>query len=207
MCVFTPRKSGFFISMFTGIISHTGTVTKKSSGALAVATEPDFVKNLKDGMSVAVNGVCLTITAYRKNSFNVDVMPETMKRTSMDTIRPGMLVNLEFPATPQTFLSGHLVQGHVDGVAKLTHISKEGSAYLLTFSASSPLSRYIVEKGSVALNGISLTVIDARKASFTVGIIPHTWKETMLHTIQVGDIVNVETDVIAKYLEKLINKK
>jgi riboflavin synthase len=193
--------------MFTGIISHVGVVARASDARLAVAADRDVMKRLKIGASISVQGVCLTVAARRGNVFEAAVMPETAARTNLPLLRPRALVNLELPATPETFLSGHIVQGHIDGEATLTRIERDGNARVLTFSVPSALSKYIVEKGSIALNGISLTVIDARAKTFTVGIVPHTWKTTMLHAMRVGDHANAEADVVAKYVGKFAKKR
>ncbi len=194
--------------MFTGIITHVGTVFSKTETGLVLKADKDLLKRLEKGTSVAVDGICLTVVApRRKNSFEVEVMPETAKKTNLHYLRPGDLVNLELPATANSLLSGHIVQGHIDGTAKLRSILREGNSRILKFFIPSFLSRYIVEKGSVAVNGISLTVMEAKKNYFTVGIIPHTWANTMLHTIKAGDVVNVEVDILAKYVEKLLKKK
>jgi len=192
--------------MFTGIITNLGTVYQKTATGLIIKTGKDFLVKLKKGDSVAVDGICLTVVACGKHSFETDVMPETVSKTNIQYLKQGDLVNLEMPATANSFLSGHLVQGHVDGVGRLQSIVKENNSYILKFSLPPALSKYVVEKGSVAVNGISLTVIKITKNYFTVGIIPHTWEETMLRTIKVGDVVNLETDIIAKYLEKLLKK-
>jgi len=193
--------------MFTGIITHIGTVSSKTKTGFVVKTAPDFLRKIENGTSVAVDGICLTVTNYRKNSFDVDVMPETVQRTNVQYLHSGNLVNLELPMTAQTFLSGHIVQGHIDGVAILKEIVEQGNSRLLKFWISPALAKYIVEKGSITVNGISLTVIKAEKNYFTVGIIPHTWNKTMLYTIKVGATVNIELDILAKYIKKLIKKE
>src|SRR3989344_2905458 len=189
--------------MFTGIITHLGTVFNKTETSLIIKTDKDFLTRLEKGTSVAVDGICLTVVTYNKNSFKVNMMPETVNRTNIQYLQSGNLVNLELPTTPNSFLSGHIVQGHVDGTGRLQGIIKKNNSYILKFSISNSLSNYVVEKGSITVNGISLTVIKSAKNYFTVGIIPHTWAKTMLHTIKVGDFVNVEVDIFAKYVAKL----
>lgn len=190
--------------MFTGIITHLGTVKKREGALFSIATDHDVISKLEKGTSIAVNGVCLTVLEKPTTDiFSVEVMPETQKKTAMQTLSENDVVNLELPATTQTFLSGHIVQGHVDTTAKITNITPEGNSYLLTFEIKPEYTKYIIEKGSITINGISLTIISVTNKQFTVGIIPHTWKNTMLHTTKVGDSVNLEVDVLAKYLEKI----
>ena len=193
--------------MFTGIITNLGTVFNKTKTSLIVKTDKDFLTRLEKGTSVAIDGICLTVVTYNKNSFEVNVMSETANRTNIQYLQSGNLVNLELPPTANSFLSGHIVQGHIDGTGRLQGLTKKTNGRILKFSIPNSLSKYIVKKGSIAVNGISLTVIEVAKSYFTVGIIPHTWKKTMLHTIKVGDVVNVEIDILAKYVEKLLKKK
>ena len=190
--------------MFTGIITHLGTVIKKTETSLTIKTDAPLIKKLSDGTSIAVSGICLTVVSTDKDTFSINFMPETAKKTNISSLKMGNEVNLELPATAETLLSGHIVQGHVDAVAKITAITKEGNSRIFTFAIPEELSKYIVEKGSISVNGISLTIISVKKDSFTVGIIPHTWEHTMLHAASVGDFVNIEVDALAKYIEKLI---
>ncbi|OGG20721.1 riboflavin synthase subunit alpha [Candidatus Gottesmanbacteria bacterium RIFCSPHIGHO2_02_FULL_40_13] len=191
--------------MFTGIISHLGKLTKAENPVFTFSAPKTFCASLKKGTSIAVNGTCLTVTSKpRSNAFSVEIIPETLKRTMPGKLKVDDLVNLELPVTANTLLSGHIVQGHVDGTGKVEEIKKEGNSRLFTIKIPSRLSKYIVEKGSIAVNGVSLTVIDIGDNFFTVGIIPHTWDKTMLYTIKSGDYVNIEVDILAKYLEKLI---
>lgn len=192
--------------MFTGIITNLGKISKREKNSLSVKANKNLIRKLSKGLSLAINGVCLTVTSKSKNGFNIDFIPETEARTNIKYLKRGNLVNLELPATPNTFFSGHLVQGHIDAVAKLEAMVKNGNSYILKFTTHPSLSKYIVIKGSIAINGISLTVIKSGKKYFTVGIIPYTWKETMLHTIKIGDFINVEVDILAKYLERLVKK-
>ncbi len=192
--------------MFTGIITHVGKVSEKSDKRLLVQTDTGLLNKLSKGMSIAVNGICLTVITHDKKSFTVDFMPETAKRTTIQQLQKDNLVNLELPATSETFLAGHIVQGHVDTIGNITAIVDNGNSRIFTVAIPNNMSKYIVEKGSITVNGISLTVIDISKKYFTVGIIPHTWDSTMLHTSTVGDSVNLEVDILAKYLEKLIVK-
>lgn len=195
---------GFF--MFTGIITHLGQL-KKIDGALFTFKAPEsFCKHLGKGESVAVNGVCLTVLGKKEDNFAVEIMPETAKKTMLGKLRKDDLVNLELPVSTQTLLSGHIVYGHIDGVGKILNISSQGNSKILTITYDKQIGKYIVEKGSIALNGISLTIISIKPAKFSVGIIPHTLKSTMLSQIKIGDLVNIEVDILAKYLEKLIKK-
>lgn len=193
--------------MFTGIITHLGKFVRIKKSVFTFITNPAFCKKISKGTSIAINGVCLTAFAKpTQNSFSVEVMPETQKKTVLGHLKINDLVNLELPATPTTILSGHIVQGHVDGVAKLTDITKQGNSYILKFAAPANLTKYIAKKGSVAINGISLTIIEAEKKYFTVGIIPYTWNNTMLNGSKIGDFANIEVDILAKYVEKLLKK-
>lgn len=190
--------------MFTGIITHLGKVANKSENSLIIKTDKKFITSLSKGASIAIDGVCLTVVDLTQDTFRVDYMPETEKKTNIKYLQTGSLVNLELPATATSLLSGHIVQGHIDGVAKLEAITPESNSYVLKFTIPKVLSKYIVEKGSITVNGISLTVISVGDNFFIVGIIPHTWDKTMLHTIKTGDYFNIEVDILAKYLEKLI---
>ena len=190
--------------MFTGIITHLGTVKKKTDSDVTIGASSKLIKKLSFGTSIAVNGICLTVVGKDKTSFSINFMPETAEKTNINSLKLEDKVNLELPATPDAFLSGHIVQGHVDGIAKITSIVKKGNSYLFAFFLPKNLKKYLVEKGSVTINGISLTIISVSSDEFTVGIIPHTWENTMLHQAQVGDRINLEVDALAKYIEKLI---
>lgn len=207
LCKIHPERSGFFVlKMFTGIIENQGTIVRKSENQLEIKAGGNFMQKISQGLSISVNGICLTVIRFDKNSFDVDFMPETKDKTNINFLKIGDEVNLELPATPETYLSGHIVQGHVDGVGTLTEIQKDGNSRILKISIPKNISKYLVYKGSVALNGISLTVISAENNLLTVGIIPHTWNKTMLHTLKNGDHLNIEVDILAKYLERLIQK-
>lgn len=189
--------------MFTGIIAELGTVADKTDAVLTITTSPAFADKLALGDSIAINGVCLTATSVTMHGFSIEYMPETARLTTIGDLKKNSLVNLELPPTPSTFLSGHIVQGHIDAVARLEHIERQGNSRILTFSIDTSAARYIIRKGSIAINGISLTVVDAGDTMFTVAIIPHTWDHTMLHTLPEGANVNIETDVLARYAEHL----
>lgn len=191
--------------MFTGIITHLGNLNKKSSSTLTFSIPIDLYQKLTLGTSIAVNGICLTVTeVHEPNFFSISYMPETAHKTTIQYLNEQDSVNLELSVTAETLFAGHLVQGHVDGVSQILDITDQGNSRIFTFQLSDTLNKYVVNKGSIAVNGISLTVIETTHSHFTVGIIPHTWDHTMLHSAQVGDHVNIEVDVIAKYVEKML---
>lgn len=193
--------------MFTGIITDLGKLIEKEGAVFTFETQPTFCKKIRLGTSVAINGTCLTVSKKpTKTYFSAEIMPETLDKTMLGQLKSGHLVNLELPLTPKSFLSGHIVQGHIDGVSELLELKISGNSRILKFSASPSIARYITQKGSIAVNGISLTVIKAEKNSFTMGIIPYTWTNTMLHILKKGDLVNVEVDILAKYIERLTKK-
>lgn len=187
--------------MFTGIITHLG-ILKVSQGSTFIFEAPSsFLKKVTKGTSISVNGVCLTIASkISKKTFLVELMPETLKRTTLGLLKKGSIVNLELPATPSTLLSGHIVQGHVDGVGIVKKISLQGNGKQLMISFPKDLKKYIVPKGSIAINGVSLTVIGTLDNTITLGIIPYTFKQTILHQLKVLDQVNIEVDILAKYI-------
>jgi len=193
--------------MFTGIIENLGKFAKKEASSFVFFAEPAFCKKLKKGISVSVNGVCLTVVKIiAKNSFLVDVMPETQSRTTLGKLLAKDTVNLELPTTANTLLSGHIVQGHIDGVGVLKSLELVGNSRILEIHTTKAVLGFIVEKGSVTINGISLTIVSVGKNYFTVAIIPFTWKNTILSMVKVGDWLNIETDILGKYLKKFLNK-
>lgn len=193
--------------MFTGIIEEIGTILGVRKGArssvLSIQGKVIF-DDLKLGDSIAVNGVCLTVTSFTSNSFTADVMSETLSRSSLGNLKTGSHVNLERAMAANGRFGGHIVSGHIDGTGTIYKIQKDDNAIWYTVKATEPLLRYIVEKGSIAIDGISLTVADVTSESFRVSIIPHTAKATILSEKTLGSIVNLENDVIGKYVEKLI---
>lgn len=191
--------------MFTGIIETTGHVEKTTKNSMTIKA-PTLIKELKLGSSIAVDGVCLTVTKKTKDAFEADIMPITFERSTLGLRKKGDLVNLELAMLGSKRFEGHIVGGHVEGFAELMEMRIVDNAYHLKFSVPKDLSRYIVTTGSIALNGISLTVIEASEEEFSVGIIPHTWDNTNLQALKVGDKVNVETDILAKYAEKLTQR-
>lgn len=191
--------------MFTGIIETTGTVEKKGKTTLTIEA-PNVLSELKKGSSIAVDGACLTVTEKTDKTFTADVMPITFERTLLGKRKKGSLVNLELAMRGEKRFEGHMVMGHVEGVATLKQIKLDENAYLLTFQLPNNLASYVVLTGSIAINGISLTVAKLDQDMATVSIIPHTWDQTNLHTLKEGDSVNIETDILAKYAEKLVQK-
>lgn len=191
--------------MFTGIIEEVGHVRSLGGGRLRLGARR-VLEGTQIGDSIAVNGVCLTVTSMTpdRSEFTADVMPETVRRTSLSELQPGSPVNLERALTLSARLGGHIVAGHVDGVGTIAELHQEGNAILMRVTASPDLLRYIVEKGSVALDGISLTVAAVTAEDFTVSLIPHTREVTNLGSKQAGSRINIETDMIGKYVEKLL---
>ncbi len=194
--------------MFTGIIQQVGTFKRKLKGTnkykLKIEVN-DFLKDVSTGDSIAVNGVCLTVVNFNTNSFTVDVMPETVKSTNLDELTKGAKVNLEKSLQPNSFMGGHIVSGHVDGTGVLKNIKDEKNAKIFTFKVDENISKYLVDKGSVALNGISLTVMDYSPEVLKVSIIPETINSTNLKYLKVGELVNIETDIIGKYVNKFLS--
>lgn len=188
--------------MFTGIVEEIGKVRVASPGQLTLYAQKVLAET-KLGDSVAVNGVCLTVTALLTDSFSVDVMPETLRRTNLGTLRHGDEVNLERPMAVGGRFGGHFVQGHIDGVGRLLSVSPEGEALLLRFEAVQEIMRYIVEKGFIAVDGVSLTVVQYKSDSFNVSLVGYTRENTILGSRRPGDTVNLEVDIIAKYVARL----
>ena len=193
--------------MFTGLIAELGTVERLAEGStscqLTVGAQK-ILPGVKIGDSIAVNGVCLTVVHLQGNRFTADVMPETVRRTTLRQLQPGDRVNLEKALRPTDGLDGHIVQGHVEGVGTIREIAPEGNALVYHIETPKELLRYIVEKGSVAIDGISLTVTETDDTGFSVSLIPHTAKMTTLGYKSVGDSVNLETDILARYVEKML---
>ena len=188
--------------MFTGLIEELGVISSISQTDIWI--ESSIVMDdlgVKD--SISVNGACLTVVNIEENLFKVNVVPETLRRTDLGDLSVGDKVNLERSAQLGGRLGGHIVQGHVDGTAQITAYVKEGSAWLVDFEISKNLSRYIVEKGFVCVDGASLTVVNCDENTFTIALIPYTRDNTVLGTKGVGNSVNIETDIIGKYIEKL----
>lgn len=193
--------------MFTGIIEHIGTVqsvrTTPDGSRLAILA-PGAAAEFGEGDSVAVNGACLTKVAGTRDDFEVDVSPETLRKTNLGGLKQGEAVNLELSMRLGDRLGGHMVTGHVDGVGRLGRRKPEGDSEMVTIEAPEEVMRYIVSKGSVAIDGISLTVAVRKEREFEVAIIPHTAQKTTLLTKKPGDLVNLEADLIGKYVERLL---
>lgn len=193
--------------MFTGIIEEIGVLKERRDGShsctLTVRCEK-VLEGTKIGDSIAVNGTCLTVTKLNADSFDVDVTPETMRRTAFSIVRVGSKLNLERALRIGDRLGGHLVSGHVDFVGKLIKKEQEGNAVNLTFSVPEQWMKYILAKGSIAIDGVSLTIAKKQSNSFFVSLIPHTGEMTILLLKQIGDPVNIECDCIGKYIEQLI---
>lgn len=193
--------------MFTGIIEETGKVMgikKGNRAAFLTIGCNEISKDLKAGDSVAVNGVCLTAAWVETNRFGADVMNETLSRSVLGSLRVGCLVNLERAMAAGSRFGGHIVTGHIDGVGKVASVRKDGIALLYKIAAPPNIMRYIVHKGSIAIDGVSLTVTVVSSSSFCVSVIPHTAKETTLLEKGAGSAVNLENDVIGKYVEKFV---
>lgn len=193
--------------MFTGIIEEIGTVKQVQNGSSACVLTVSAKTVLSDvhiGDSIAVNGTCLTVCRSDGSSFSADVMPETMRRTNLGRLRTGSRVNLERALPANGRFGGHIVSGHIDGTGTVKKLEREENAVWITVSADVSLLRYIIEKGSVAIDGISLTVARVTQQDCSVSVIPHTAQETTLLSRRSGDAVNLECDLIAKYTEKLI---
>ena len=196
--------------MFTGLIEDVGRIgalkLKNGSAVLTVKTKLPL-RSMPLGASVAVNGACLTVVKKLKGAFTVDISPETLARTNLAKLSAGNLVNLEQPLRLQERLGGHLVTGHVDGVGTVARIRRQGEFTIFTFRVPARLGALLVSKGSAAVDGISLTVNDCRRDRFTVAIIPFTLQHTNLQGRRVGDKVNVETDLIGKYVHSFLAKR
>lgn len=193
--------------MFTGIIEEVGTVkeVQRNGNNSFIRIQADkILSDVHLGDSIAVNGVCLTVTKYDGSIFQADVMNETLSRSSLGSLRTGSPVNLERAMAANGRFGGHIVSGHIDGTGTIISIKNDGIAVWYTISANADIMRYIVEKGSIAIDGISLTVAKVTEDYFSVSIIPHTAEQTILSSKNTGDIVNLENDIVGKYVEKFI---
>jgi riboflavin synthase len=192
--------------VFTGIIEEKGIIKSIRAGGRSstmVISAVKVLEDIKTGDSINTDGVCLTVTEFSPASFTVDVMPETMQRSAFAKLKPGSSVNLERALRLSDRLGGHIVSGHIDGTGVIERIRKDENAVVLSIVAEEPVLRYIVEKGSVAIDGISLTVVKVDRRSVEVSVIPHTLAETTILEKKTGDAVNIECDIIGKYVEKL----
>jgi len=193
--------------MFTGLVEELGTVRERrdrASGCRVTIAASLVTSDISNGDSIAVNGVCLTALDVTPTSFAADVSPETLDRTTLGSLKIGSPVNLERAVTPATRLGGHIVQGHVDGRGTFVSAEEQGDFWTVTVSFSPELARYFVEKGSVAVEGISLTIAKLYDDRFDFAIIPKTWEMTNFHSLKPNDPVNLEVDVIAKYVERML---
>ncbi len=196
--------------MFTGIVEELGTVesiTDQGDAVRLTVRGPVVTDDAGLGDSIAVNGVCLTVAEQGEETFTADVMHETLSKTSLGALEPGGRVNLERAVTPATRLGGHIVQGHVDGTGTLLGRTPSEHWEVVEVSLPAALERYLVPKGSITVDGISLTVVDVLENSFTISLIPETLARTTLGFRQPGDVVNLEVDVIAKYVEKMVSNR
>lgn len=194
--------------MFTGIVAEVGKVMAIRSDSLTAGADK-VLDGLQVSGSIAINGVCLTVTSLdsRARSFSVDIMPETLQRTNLGLLQAGSTVNLERPLKYGGEVGGHLVEGHVDTTGKIESILPDGLALRIRFLAPADIMRYIVEKGFIAVDGISLTVVERSSGSFSVSVVSYTRSNTTLNTRKAGDVVNLEVDIMAKYAEQFSQSK
>lgn len=196
--------------MFTGIIEEKGMISrimKTASQAILTIKAKKVMEDIHIGDSIAVNGICLTVTSFSANEFQADVMHETLDRTSLKMLKPGSSVNLERAMAAGGRFGGHMVSGHIDGTGRITDIKEDSLAIWYTIETSPEILHYIVEKGSIAIDGISLTVAKVTQTTFAVSTIPHTRVVTTLGERKAGDLVNLENDIVGKYVEKFIYEK
>jgi len=190
--------------VFTGIIEDIGKVTNITDSQIEIETCLD---DIKTGDSIAVNGACLTVTKINDKNLSFDYSPTTSDITNISLLKKNSVVNLERALTLQTRLGGHIVSGHIDTSAKIVDIKKSGNFYFISFAVNEKIKKYVVNKGFIAIDGISLTVAENSETVFSVTMIPETFNKTIFHTRKIGDIVNIEIDIFAKYVEKLFGKK
>ena len=191
--------------MFTGIVEEIGSVIRISNNGMTVRAEL-VMTDLKLGDSIAVNGACLTAVSISDSEFSVDLSPETMRRTSLGNLAEGGVVNLERALSASDRMGGHIVQGHVDGTGRITSTKEDGDSVVYRVRTPARLMPYIVEKGFISVDGISLTVVKVGTSSFTLAVIPYTLRNTNLHALSVGARVNLEADILAKYVENLLKR-
>ena len=189
--------------MFTGIVEEVGIVSKITNNGMTVKALR-VLSDVKLGDSIAVNGTCLTAVSFSNSEFSVDLSPETMRRTSLSQLTEGSRVNLERALSASDRMGGHIVQGHVDATGRITSIKPDGDSIIFRVRIPKRLDKYIVEKGFVAVDGISLTVVKRGASSFTLAVIPYTLENTNLAVLSKGDQVNLEADILAKYVESLL---
>ena len=189
--------------MFTGIVEEVGSVAEASTTGLVIAANA-VMDDLAVADSICVNGACLTVTDMDCETFSVDTVPETLRRTNLGDLAAGSPVNLERSMPANGRFGGHVVQGHVDATGQIVSIVPEGEARNIRFRADPAIMRYVVEKGFIAVDGTSLTVVDCNESEFSVTIIPYTWENTVFHSKGLGDSVNLEADIFAKYVAKSV---
>ena len=190
--------------MFTGIIEDIGKVININDSQIQIET---CLNDIKTGDSIAVNGACLTVTEINGKNLSFDYSPTTSDITNISLLKKNSLVNLERALTLQTRLGGHIVSGHIDTSTKIVDIKRNGNFYFISFAVNEKIKKYVVNKGFIAIDGISLTIAENNETCFSVTMIPETFNKTIFHTRKAGDIVNIEIDVFAKYVEKLFSKK
>ena len=196
--------------MFTGIVEEMGTLKGIQKGTHSAVLQIQAAKVLEDvklGDSIAVNGVCLTVVGFDSHSFSADVMHETLNRTALSALKPGSSVNLERAMSANGRFGGHIVSGHTDSIAQVSSIKKHDEFCNLEIELTKEQAKYVVKKGSIAINGISLTVADIQGQKITIAIIPHTFENTNLIDLKVGDYVNIDVDILAKYVEKFLSTR
>ena len=191
--------------MFTGIILGTGKIQNIQNELYSIEAPKKIILELKIGQSIAIDGVCLTVVTFDKKTFTVEVMPETKRKSTFSQRQIGNLVNLELAMLANGRFDGHIVQGHVDATGEILDIQADGNAYLMKISLPEKIQPYCIPQGSITINGISFTLARLEKKTFSIGIIPHTWKVTNLHQIKIGNKVNLEGDIVGKYLAKYRN--
>ena len=193
--------------MFTGLIQSVGALAaltpQRESSVFQIRTQGDFLSGVELGDSIAVNGVCLTVTSLQDANFNVDVSAETLRCTTFESLRVGQSLNLEKALTLSQPLGGHLVTGHVDGVGEVTQLTRTDESIHIVVQAPEAIAKYIARKGSICMDGVSLTVNQVEHVTFEVNIIPHTWENTAILDYQVGTNVNLEIDLLARYVERM----
>lgn len=189
--------------MFSGIVEETGQVASFLGGRLEVRARK-VLDDLNVSESISVSGVCLTVVARHEGGFSVDVVAETLDRTNLGDLKPGSRVNLERSLRYEGRVGGHIVQGHIDGRARIIAIEPDGNSHRIRFKAAPSIMKFVVEKGFIAIDGVSLTIANRTKTSFSIALIPHTWEITTFGERKVGDLVNVEVDVTAKYVGQMV---
>ena len=190
--------------MFTGITEEVGTVQTITNKDITVKCS-EVLNGTKIGDSIAVNGACLTVTKISEDGFTADVSPETFRVTALNTLKAGSFVNLERALKADGRFGGHIVSGHVDGIAKIKNLTPHDGFYNLEIELQENESRYVIRKGSITVNGISLTIADVNEKNITIAVIPHTYENTCLKYLKNGDFVNIEADILAKYVEKFLS--